>query len=67
MKVLYDARCTSCDNVDEVFGKKGDAVRCSVCSSPSRAIISPVQCQLEGVTGSFPGAAIRWERNHRAK
>ena len=65
MKVLYDARCESCNNVDEMYGRKEDAVRCSVCSSPSHAIISPVTFILDGSTGDFPGAAMKWNKAHR--
>jgi predicted nucleic acid-binding Zn ribbon protein len=67
MRVIYDARCTSCGNVDEVFGKKGDAVRCTVCSSESQALISPVRCSLDGTSGDFPGAAIKWARDHERR
>ena len=66
MRVLLDAKCTACNNIDEVFGKRDETFRCSVCQSTSKPIISPVKCQLEGVTGSFPGAAMRWEREHIA-
>jgi predicted nucleic acid-binding Zn ribbon protein len=65
MNVIYDVKCTSCGHVDEVYGRKGDTVRCSVCSSDSRSIISPVACVLDGASGDFPGAAIKWERRHK--
>lgn len=64
MRVLYDVECTQCGNVDEVFGELGAAARCTVCSSESKRIISPVRCKLEGVTGHFPGAAMKWQREH---
>jgi predicted nucleic acid-binding Zn ribbon protein len=65
MNVIYDVKCTSCGNIDEVYGRKGDTVRCSVCSSDSRSIISPVACVLDGSTGDFPGAAMKWNKAHR--
>lgn len=64
MRVIFDVVCTKCDNKDEVFGRRDDVFRCTVCSSESKRIISPVKCQLEGYSGSFPGAAMRWEREH---
>jgi len=65
MNVIYDVKCTSCGNIDEVYGRKGDTVRCSVCSSDSRSIISPVACVLDGSTGDFPGAHSKWLKRHR--
>lgn len=64
MRVLFDSRCASCGNIDEVFGNKSDSCRCTKCNSVSQAIISPVRSMLEGLTGDFPGAAYRWQREH---
>jgi Zn finger protein HypA/HybF involved in hydrogenase expression len=64
MRRLYDARCTSCKTISEVFGREDDDFRCGVCDSPAKRIISPVKCKLEGVSGDFPGAAMKWERAH---
>ena len=67
MRKIFDVRCRSCGEVHEEFGNLDDTFRCGSCGGEAKRIISPVQCQLEGVTGGFPGAAIKWERNHRAK
>jgi hypothetical protein len=48
-----------------MYGTKGDSVRCSVCSSESHAIISPVSFILEGVSGDFPTAASQWNKRHK--
>ena len=67
MRKIFDVRCRDCGEVHEEFGYLDDTFRCGSCGGEAKRIISPVQCQLEGVTGGFPGAAIKWERNHRAK
>lgn len=67
MRKIIDVRCRDCGSVHEEFGRLDDTFRCGSCGGEAKRIISPVKCQLEGVTGSFPGAAIKWERNHRAK
>ena len=64
MRKIFDVQCESCGNIDEVFGELGAAFRCTVCSSEAKRIISPVRCKLEGVTGHFPGAAMKWQREH---
>jgi len=64
MRRIYDVRCTSCNTVTEAFGRESDDFRCGVCDSPAKRIVSPVRSKLEGVSGDFPGAAIKWEREH---
>jgi Zn finger protein HypA/HybF involved in hydrogenase expression len=64
MRRIYDARCTVCEEITEVFGRESDDFRCGACGSPAKRIVSPVKCKLEGVTGDFPGASIKWERDH---
>jgi len=64
MRRIYDARCTSCNEITEVFGRENDEFRCGTCGSPAKRIVSPVRCSLEGTSGSFPGAAMKWEREH---
>lgn len=64
MRKIFDARCTSCNHIDEVYGYREETFRCTVCSSESKVIISPIRCQLEGTSGDFPGAAMKWARDH---
>ena len=66
MRQIFDVRCNSCSHVEEVFGKLDDTFRCSVCASDTKRIISPVRCKLEGMSGDFPGAAFKWQRQHEA-
>ncbi len=66
MRKIYDARCTQCATVSEVFGSPDEAFRCTSCGGEAKRIISPIRCQLEGFSGDFPGAAMRWEREHIA-
>ena len=64
MRVILDVRCTECGNVDEVLGQHDAEFNCSVCGGTARKIISTVRCSLEGVSGDFPGAAMKWTRQH---
>jgi len=64
MRKIFDVRCTSCNNIDEVFGRFDDSFRCGACGGESKRIISPVRCKLEGTSGDFPGAAMKWEWEH---
>ena len=64
MRKIWDVQCESCSKVTEVFGRDSDSFRCGACGAPAKLIISPVRCKLEGYSGSFPGAAMKWEREH---
>jgi len=64
MRQILDVRCTSCNEITEVFGRRDDSFRCGACNQPAKRIISPVRCSLEGYSGDFPGAAMKWEREH---
>lgn len=64
MRKIFDARCNSCEAVTEVFGYADDAFRCGECGGEAKRIISPIKCRLEGVSGDFPGAAMKWQRDH---
>ena len=67
MRRIYDVRCTSCDEITEVFGRAEDEFRCGACSGPVNIIVSPGHFVLEGVSGDYPGATIKWERDHERR
>ena len=64
MKRIFDFRCS---NTNEVFERLVEAyphtVRCA-CGAPAKRLISPVKSHLEGISGSFPGAALKWAKDH---
>lgn len=64
MRRIYDVRCTSCNEITEAFGRESDDFRCGACDSPAKRIVSPVRCKLEGTSGDFPGAAMKWAKQH---
>ena len=69
MRGIMDVRCTECGEVNEVYARIGDDCTCPACSSTYRVerankLISPVRCSLAGVAGDFPGAAMKWTRQH---
>jgi PHP family Zn ribbon phosphoesterase len=66
MRKIFDARCSSCDTVFETFDRLDAMVRCD-CGGEAKRIISPVRSLLDGASGDFPGAAIKWTRDHERK
>ena len=60
---VYDYRCED-GHLNEVFGKGQPLIECPTCSKPAHKQLSAPPCKLEGWSGSFPGRAMRWEREH---
>lgn len=66
MRKIFDARCESCSTVFEAFDELTAVVRCD-CGGDAKRIISPVRTHLDGASGDFPGAAIKWARDHERR
>jgi len=64
---MFDFRCAVSG---EMFERYADAslthCRCE-CGAEAKRLISPSNVVLEGVTGDFPGAKIKWERKREEK
>jgi putative FmdB family regulatory protein len=67
MRKLFDFRCSTCKTKFEVLTEATDTVRCNKCGSPSHRVISPIRCQLDPTSGDFPGATMKWIREHESK
>ena len=62
--ILYDFKCAECGEVSEHFAKIATkTVQCD-CGGEAVKIITPVRFKLEGVSGHFPSAAMKWDRVH---
>ena len=68
MLILFDFKCTKCDHVHEKLvnrNKRGFKIQdCPKCDGVAERVLSPIRCKLEGHSGDFPGAALKWERQH---
>lgn len=62
MMRIYDAKCSKCGNIDEVWGKADDTFRCGACGGESYRIISPVATSFKG--RDWPGHEMKWARDH---
>jgi len=63
MRKLFEFECDQCGIFEELveYTKEHD---CPSCGKVAYKIISTPSIQLEGVSGSFPGAALSWEKKH---
>ena len=66
MRIILDFKCTACNHVDERYiDNNTEYTECSVCNGKALRMVSTPTISLEGYSGSFPGAAIAWEKKHR--
>ena len=63
MKIFLDFLCGSCGTVTEkLVDSDYKAIECPECQETAVRQMSMPTVKLEGITGSFPGAADRWAR-----
>lgn len=63
MRKLFDFKCPSGHTEEHLVTSDQTHARCS-CGLEAHRIISPVKCYLDPVSGHFPGATMRWIREH---
>jgi hypothetical protein len=60
---VFDFRCVN-GHVSEHFEEAGTcAVQCPTCQQMALRLVSAPRAKLEGITGAFPSAADKWEKN----
>jgi putative FmdB family regulatory protein len=70
MKMLmYDYYCYKCDKNFEALRKleDRDLASCPTCHDTCRKIPSATRSKLDPISGDFPGATAKWEKNHIEK
>jgi putative FmdB family regulatory protein len=65
MKKLFEFKCSSCEEVFEELTEYKKVSTCPSCGADADKIISTPRVSLEGLSGSFPGAAAAWEKKHK--
>lgn len=68
-KRIYEFICTGEDNhvFEKYTSEENRTVVCPHCGELSNRIISPSLISLEGYTGNYPGAAIKWVNQRKEK
>lgn len=64
MLLLLDFRCEICDAEAEALVEKSVQTIPCECGREMKRLIAAPRIKLEGVTGHFPTAASKWERQH---
>lgn len=65
-RFLFDFRCPK-GHVNEMMADPAvRTVKCLICGKLARRMLAAPRAQLEGITGSFPGAAMAWEKRRES-
>ena len=67
MRKIFEFHCSSCDYSFEELTEYTKTFPCPRCSSNADKLISAPRIDLEGVSGSFPDAARKWDKKHYQK
>ena len=64
MRQLFTFLCSECQAVTDRYIEYTKEIDCPDCGSRADKIISIPTVRLEGYSGDFPGAAMKWRKKH---
>ncbi len=62
---VFNFTCQQGHTQERFTSVETETISCNVCGAQAFRQVSAPQVKLEGVTGSFPGAAMKWDKKHR--
>jgi putative FmdB family regulatory protein len=68
MLIVRDYQCNHCGYKFETIRDNSlPSPQCHECGGETRSIISGTSFRLEGTSGDFPGAHMKWEKKRQQK
>ena len=67
MRRMFEFACEDGHISEALVDDTVRKISCRACGINSTRIVSSVRCNLEGITGAFPGAYDAWERKRSEK
>ena len=67
MGLLFDFRCAAGHTHEALVKSKTRTVTCKTCGKPAQRMLAAPRSQLDGCSGDFPSAAIKWEKKREEK
>jgi len=64
---VFDFTCPNGHTHERFVANGTTEVECETCGQKAAKIIGTPAIKLEGWSGSFPGAAMKWERDHERR
>lgn len=66
MLKLFDFRCPDGHVEEHLVNGEADTVRCT-CGLEATRMITGTRTKLDPISGDFPGATIKWAREHERR
>ena len=63
---MFDFRCDVGHVHERLVESAVRFVLCQTCGRPANRLIAAPRCQLDGCSGDFPSAAMKWEANRES-
>ena len=63
---LYDFECVKGHRHEALVDSETRTLPCPKCKRPAQRLIPAPRCMLEGISGDFPGAAMKWEKDRES-
>lgn len=60
---VYDFRCSNGHHFEQFVDERTETSRCG-CGANGKRIQSATKCILNGADAGFPGAAMKWAKDH---
>lgn len=64
---IFDFQCPNGHIFEQFIDSQLKQVPCTQCSEIADRMISPVRSVLDPISGSFPGATMKWARERAVK
>jgi putative FmdB family regulatory protein len=63
---VYTYRCLDGHHTDVLssYTDRKDTIPCEKCGKESNLVLVACGVQLDAISGDFPGATFKWERDH---
>lgn len=65
--IVRDYKCRNGHTWEAFLPSGQEETTCQVCGANGEKQLSAPQAVLDGVSGHFPGALMKWEKRHRPK
>ena len=63
---VFDFQCAAGHTHEQFVNADTRTVKCATCGKPAQRLLAAPRCRLEGITGAFPSAAMKWEANRES-
>lgn len=64
---IFDFQCSNGHVFEAFIDSETRQTPCKECSETANRLISPVRSVLDPISGTFPGATMKWARDRASK